>query len=225
MSKTLNKLVYSILESVSNFSLNDDFPIPELWLEDQIITQHASLIRKAQKERRIDEELYITDQLEVKKFDSSFTMSGILINNHNDFCYADMNPLMTGLKGKEIDFVTNIGYSTIYIRKPIRTILRGSAGYYNFSKPSYAIMRNKMIFKAGDMMGSKYVIVNGIWADPRLADGYDKDEKFPTPSEKNLEILTIQHIDHALQHNPDLINDAQRVYSQQSPKPQRSEQD
>ena len=220
MSKTLNQLTYSILEAVTNFSYNDDTPIPSLWVEDQIITQHATLVRKALSEKKIDQGLYVIhEQLEVKTLDKSFNVGNIKIGNKTDFCYADINPLMTGLKGKEIDFVSDISYSTIYVRKALRTLLQGASGYYSFPKPSYAMSRNKIILRISDLGGAAYISINGIWADPRLASGYNKDEKFPTPSERSLEQLTIQHIQYALQNQPDLINDAQRAYQQPAAKP------
>ena len=105
----LNQLVYSIKESVSAFMITDDTPIPDLWIEDQIITQNATLIRKAYKERKIDQMLYMLDEkLPVKKFKDSTIIEGIEIKNRNAFCYVDMKPLMSGLRNFEVDFVSNM---------------------------------------------------------------------------------------------------------------------
>ena len=215
MSKTLNELTYSILEAVSSFSLNDDFPITVSWVADQIISQNNTLIRKAKTERRIDEQLYMFDErLEVKRLDKSFSIGDLKINNVTEFCYADMQALVSGLRGSEIDFVSNVGLTTIYTREAVRDFLQPETKYYSLPKPKYAVMRNKVLLRTKDVKGSKYITINGIWRDPRTVSSWDPTEPFPTPSEKNLEILTIQHIGHALGFPPDLINDAQRAFGQ-----------
>ena len=115
--KTLKHLVYSIAEAVSSFELNDDNPISLSWIEDQIISQNHTLIRKANTERRIDEMLYMTDDnIEVKIFDKTSVISGVPITNCHEFSYVDIKPLLTGLKGSEIEFVSNAGYSIIFKR-------------------------------------------------------------------------------------------------------------
>ena len=215
MSKTLNELTYSILEAVSSFSLNDDFPITVSWVEDQIVSQNNTLIRKAHKERRVDQHLYMMDeQLEVKPLDKSFNVGNLKIGNLTEYCYADTQALVSGLRDREIDFVSNTALTTIYIRKSVKNLLQGSSGYYSLPKPFYAITRNKILLRTKDIAGSKYIVINGIWRDPRTVSSWDPTEPFPTPSEKNLEILTIQHIGHAMGFPPDLINDAQRAMGQ-----------
>ena len=215
MSKTLNELTYSILEAVTAFSLNDDTPISVSWVEDQIVTQNNTLIRKAHQERRIDQQLYMLQEpVAVKPLDKSFKVGNLNIHNKTDFCYADIPALVTGLKGREIDFVSNTAYTTVFIRKPVRSLMSSSGKYYSLHKPSYAVMRNRILLKLTDLKGASYIAVNGIWRDPREISTWDPEEAFPTPSEKNLEILSIQHIGHALGFPPDLINDAQRAIGQ-----------
>lgn len=216
MGKTLNKLVYSIAEAVSNFELNDDSPFSLSWLADQIITQNHTLIRKANTERRIDEMLYMTDDnLAIHIFNSTSTIAGIRVPNCHEFSYADINLPLTGLKGSEISFVSNASYSTIFKRKSIRQLLRGSSGYYSLGKPAYSIIDSKLIFRTIELAGLKYVSMSAIFNDPRLVSSWDANDIFRTPSEKSLEILTIQHIGTSLGMPLDVINDAQRAYQQQ----------
>jgi len=212
MGKTLTKIVYSVAEEVSGFELNDDSPFAMLWIEDQIITQNHTLIRKAQTERRLDEMLYMTDDnILVKVFDKTSVIAGIPISNCHEFSYINVKMLLTGLKGAEIAFVSNAGYSIIFRRTSIEKLVRGSSGYYSLGKPEYAILDNTLVFKTSQLAGLKYVSISAIFNDPREVSSWDENDTFKTPSEKNLELLTIQHIDHALQHNPDLFNDGNRV--------------
>jgi hypothetical protein len=222
MGKTLNKIVYSILEAVSNFEITDDSPFSPLWVEDQVITQNHTLIRKAQTERRIDEMLYMTDEkLPVHVFDKVSSIAGIPVSNCNRFSYVDINTPLTGLKGAEIDLVSNTGYSIIFKRTSIRELIRDSSGYYSLNRPSYAILDNTLVFKTSGLAGLKFISMSAIFNDPRLVSSWNEDDIFKTPSEKNLELLTIQHIGTALGMPMDLVNDAQRAYSQ--PKPSSDE--
>jgi len=215
MSKSLKELTYSVLEAVSSFNHTDDFPITNLWIEDQLITQNMTLIRKANDERRLDQTLYMLDEkLEIKSFNQSFEIEGISINNHTLFCYADLKPLISGLKGKAIDFVSNVDYSVLFVEKSLKSLLRGPTGYLDLPKPSFAFSREYLLFRKSDIAGQKYVNVNGLWRDPRQVSSWSADDEFPTPSERNLEILTVQHIGQALGFPPDLISDAQRVLAQ-----------
>ena len=224
MSKSLIELRYSILEAVSNFFWNDDFPITESWLDDQIITQNNTLIRKALTERRIDEQLYMIDEpLEMKPLKEKIDYKGITINVKEDFCYVDMKPLVSGLGGLEIDFVSNLGMDIIYVRKAPREIIIGDTGYYELAKPTYAVFREFLLFRKDRIANAKFVLVNAIWRDPRQVSSWDENDAFPTPSEKNLEILTIQHIGHAMGFPPDLMNDAQRAMGQPAKQKQRED--
>ncbi len=218
MSKSLNKLAYSVLEEVSSFELNDDFPITLSLVEDQIISQNHTLLRKAHKERRIDEMLYMYDEeLPLKEFDKTIEIEGITIENDTDFCYVEIKSLVTGLKGLEIDVVSNAGYTKVFNRTSFKRLLRGSSGYYKLGKPEYAIIKDKLFFRAKEVAGMKVISINAIWGDPRKVSSWNPDASFPTPSEKNLETLTVQHIAHGFQFPADLINDGQRAYSQQKP--------
>lgn len=215
MGKTLKKIVYSVAEAISNFEITDDSPYSLSWLEDQVITQNQTLMRKAKTERRIDEMLYMTDDnLRVKDFSPTSMIGGIPINNCNDFMYADINMPLTGLKGAEINFVSNAGYSIIFKRKSLRELLRGSSGYLKLGKPSYSILDNKLIFRKQELSGIKYVSMSAIFTDPRKVSSWDENDIFKTPSEKNLELLTIQHVGRVLGMPMDIINDAQRAYQQ-----------
>ena len=224
MSKSIIELRYSILEVVSNFFYNDDFPISESWVDDQIITQNNTLIRKAKQEGRIDEYLYMLDEdLELKQLDHKIDYKGVVITAKEDYCYADLKPLVSGIGGLEIDFVSNVGFDTVYIRKTTRELILGHTGYYELPTPTYAVFRNFLLFRKDQVMNAKFITVNGIWADPRLVSTWDPDDKFPTPSEKNLEILTVQYIGHAMGFPADVINDAQRAMGQ--PAKQKNEAD
>ena len=223
MAKTLNQLVYSIKEVVSAFFVNDDFQITDSWMEDQLISQNHTLLRKALSERRIDEMLYMMDeQLPLKRLDKSFTLKGLLIKNKTDYCYADMKPLVTGLKKREIDVVTNTGLTKVFLRTSLRSLLRKPTGYYNIAgKGKYAIVDNKLIFRVSEALASKFISINGIWSDPRQVSSWTSDSVFPTPSEKNIELLTIEHIGRALGFPSDVINDAQKAYMQNQPKSEK----
>lgn len=219
MSKTLHDLVYSIKEAVSNFEITDDDPISDLWLEDQIISQNHTLIRKALKERSIDDQLYqIHEPIKLKEFDNSINIDGVRINSNSKLCYGDTPSILTGLRGMEVEFVSNLSYDTVYTREPLKRLLRKSSGYYDSFNIRYALMPGKVFFKSGHLGIGKYVSINAIWSDPREVSSWDPGQKFPTPSEKNLEILTIQHVAHAMQFPMDLINDAQRAVGMQKSK-------
>jgi len=210
MSKSLNELTYSILEAVSAFNHTDDFPITNLWVEDQLISQNHSLIRKAKKERRLDAMLYVLDtQVEIRPFTEEITIEGITINSKSGLCYADMNELVSGLQG-----MASVDYSITYSETEVASLIKGKTGYFDLDQPSYALLRKEMLFNSKDIGGAKFVNINGIWRDPRLASSWSADDAIPTPSERNLEILTIQHIGHALGFPADLISDAQRALGQ-----------
>jgi hypothetical protein len=213
--KTLKKLVYSILEEVSNWEITDDNPISLPWIEDQIISQNHSLIREAYNNRRIDEYLYQLDEkLEIKQMDKSFVIGDIPISNKTNFCYVDIKTPLTGLRGKEIEVVTYIGYTVSFLRTSIRRLLRKSSGYYSLDKPKYAVYGDRLLFRRDSVKGMKYISISAIWTDPRVVSSWDPDKSFPTPSEKKLELLTIQHIAQAGGFPMDLINDGQRAYQQ-----------
>ena len=219
MAKTLNQLVYSVKEIVSAFFITDDFQITDTWLADQLISQNHTLLRKAYTQRRLDEMLYLWDsKLQLKVLDSSFLFEGVTIKNKTDFCYADLKPLVTGLRGREIDVVANVGLSKVFTRTTLRRLLRAPGRYYVLpGKGKYAISGDKLLFRVNEAMSSKFISVNAIWSDPRKVNGWNNDMVFPTPSEKNLELLTIEHIGRGMGFPADLINDATRAYVQRQP--------
>jgi len=225
MSKSLNEFVYSVLEAVSNFQLNDDFPLSELWVEDQLISQNHTLIRKAHSERKIDAMLYLTDaNLVLYPLEGQIEFQGVIINDHKEFCYVDPQELLGGLNGMEVQYVASSSLGVVYTRVPIRSLLRKRANYYSLPKAHYAVTKEKILFRKGEDV-SKFIDVSGIWRDPRLVSSWDPDDMFPTPSEKNLEILTIQHIEHAMRFPADLISDAQRALPQQPQKRSKGDTD
>jgi len=218
MAKTLREIAYSILELVSNFEITDDSPISLPWIEDQVISQNHTLIRKAKEERRLDSFLYMSDDnIEVKEFTPYNLIPGINVRNCHRFMYADIKPLLTGLQGAEIDFVSNSGYSSVYKKVPMSRLLRGSSGYYSLGNSTYALLEFKLVFLKSELDGVKYVSMSGIFNDPRTLSSWNINEPFRTPSEKNLELLSIQHILKGLGLPMDLMNDAQRTYSQTKP--------
>jgi hypothetical protein len=160
--------------------------------------------------------LYLWDsKLQLKVLDSAFDFEGITIRNKTDFCYTNLKPLVTGLRKREIDVVTNVGLSKVFIRTSLRRLLRAPGGYYTLpGKGKYAISGDKLLFRVDEAMSSKFISVNAIWSDPRLVSSWSDDIVFPTPSEKNLELLTIQHIGRGMGFPADVINDATRAYTQ-----------
>ncbi len=218
MAKTLNQFTYSILEAVSNFEITDDSPFSKLWIQDQLVSQNQTLVREAYNNRRLDAFLYQTEEmLEIKQFDKSFQIGNLVIDNPTDFCYVEINPLLSGIRDANIDFVSNISYSSVFSLVSAKRLIRGHSGYYSLGKPTYALINDKIVFRSEEIGSLKYVAVNAIWNDPRDVTGFTLDTAFPTPSEKKLELLTIQHIDYALQHPMDLINDGQRAVNQATP--------
>jgi len=223
--KTLNQYVYSIFEVVSSYFINDDFPISKSWIEDQVVTQNQTLIRKAFVEKRIDEMLYMMhENVPVKDFDNDIEIDGVKIKAGGKFCYIDIPLPVTGIGDLSIDFVVSSNFDTMYSRTSVSELLSKSDGYYELPNPNYAVLRDKLLFKRDNNI-SKFITVNAIWGDPRKVSSWRPDKPFPTPSGKNLEILTVQHIGYGFNFPPDVINDAQRALSSPQQPKQQSESD
>ena len=211
MAKTLKKITYSILEAISSFDITDDNPFSVKMIEDLVISMNHTLLRKAHSEKRIDEMLYLIDSnLQLREFSPDINVSGLNVKAKKKLCYADLKPLVTGLKGREIDVVTNAGFSIVFTRTSLKELIRGSSGYYQINAHKYALLNDKLVFKREEI-STKVVSVNGIWSDPRLVSSWTDDTPFPTPSEKNIELLVVQHIGQALGFPKDVINDAQEA--------------
>lgn len=215
MAKNFEKIVYSLLEIVTNFEVTDDIEYPILWIEDGLISIHNSLMREAFDNNKLGPELLqLQKNVPVKPLTESVQIDGVPINIKSELCYSDIPELVSGIEQKNIDYVGTVDLANSFSYRGIKYLVDDDGVLYKLPQPVYSILGNKLLFSKEEMLGIQIVSIIGYFRDPRDVNTYDPNTAFQTPSEFKLEMLTLKHILSAKGVTPDIINDAQRALNQ-----------
>ena len=215
MSKTFNKIVYSLLEIATNFNVTDDVEYPVKWVEDAVISVHNSLIREAYKQGNLGDELLQIHANElIKPFENEIKVGDIDINTKSHLCYADIPELVAGIHQIPLRYVGTTNLQNSYSYRGVEDIGDTRGVVWGLPTPSYSILGDKVLLEKKALSSGKYISVIAYFRDPREASTYEENDAFPTPSEYKLEMLGLQHIFRSKGISPDLINDAQRALQQ-----------
>lgn len=222
MAKTFDKIVYSLLEIVTNFKVTDDVEYPVLWIQDALISMHNTLMREAYNNNTLGPELLLLhENIPVKDLTKEVDIQGISIPIKSKLCYSEIPELVSGIALRFIDYLGTVDLTTPFSYRKISSLINEGGTIYKLPQPVYSILNNKLLFSREDMAGKKVVSLIGYFRDPRDVNTYNPDDPFPTPSEYKLELIALTHLLSAKGVPPDVINDAQRALNQ--PTEQREE--
>lgn len=215
MAKTFDKIVYSLLEIVTNFKVTDDVEYPVLWIEDAVISVHNTLMREAHNNNTLGPELLLLhENIPVNELTGEVEIQGIPIPIKSKLCYSDIPELVSGIALRFIDYLGTVDLSTPFSYRKISVLINDDGTLYKLPEPVYSILGNRLLFSRKDMAGKKVVSLIGYFRDPRVINTYNPGEPFPTPSEYKLELVALRHLLSAKGVLPDVINDAQRALNQ-----------
>lgn len=201
--KSLNEIVYSILEFVSGFKVTDDNPIlPEL-IAAKVHDVRALLIKQD----------YNSD----KQVNDLFYQELILnIVNGEQF-----EPGKTGLYQAHVAFpslLSNVGWANIkylgkvnlaekYNRRSIDGYSSARGRVWSQDYVDYTVIGNSKAIIRNEKTANKILMI-GLFSDPTMHPDFDWDTEYPTPDPFKLEMIVKQDIMAGMGIPPDEKNDA-----------------
>lgn len=194
MAKTLNEIVYSVLESLSGFHLTDDFRISPIYIEKLAASIRESLIRDELKQGNLSSEYYqLYPCLKIRHEDANCLDNGAGATQWSGYTAVVPN-LVSGIGDSNIIHMA-VGETVYSPVRPESFFGRMKYGYGRFIN-AYTLLGNKVYFKgiAYDNKDGcdKIGMMIALFSDPMsVVDcGVEYENmQYPVPSDYKLEVL------------------------------------
>lgn len=219
MTKTLNQIIETLMEEISSFKLNDDFPIDPDMLKDTVVGINGSLMRE-----EYDRLGYLSEQFympyfcnQVECLGINCNINGVVIERKLPIYKVTMEILQTGIGWSDVLYFGLSGMKKNFHRVSVGELATINDRTFTAGRPAYAKSGSDFWIVNLPSSGTRLLTSMVIYADPRKSPGWS-DEKsiFPTPSNYKLEMLVKKDIIPSLGHS-DLADNAQRALAQNQP--------
>lgn len=163
---SLDKMVYSLRERLSNYFPTDDLDISDELIEDSLLDGRATVIRDAWKEKRMIDNIYYTEYkgLEIK------------VKRYNDIdppeLYSDIPVLIDKLPNNGILFIGTNDRRKAYEIVSMMNFNSTKGRQFTSEEPVVTIIGNKIYYKNTDIT-QKYARFIAVFYDPREVPSFD----------------------------------------------------
>ena len=225
MTKTLNQIIETLMEELSSFKINDDFPIDPDMLKDTVVGINGTLMRE-----EYDRLGYLSEQFykpyfchQVECLGMSCTINGIVIERQFPIYRVTMEILQTGIGWSDVLYFGLSGMRKNFHRVSVGELATINDRTFTAKRPAYAKAGSDFWIVNLPTTGTRLLTSMVIYADPRKSPGWsDETSIFPTPSNYKLELLVKKDI-YSSWGRTDLVDNAQRALQSQPAKTQENE--
>lgn len=217
MTKSLNKIINSIAESLTSFNLTDDFNIDFEIIADKIHDVRNSLIYDDWKARMMDDAYYQkVCCLEVECETITCDLGGIALKSPRQQFYVDLPGLNNRIEWDNIKYFGTVDMQNNFNRKTFDGLLSLKGNRWTANQPAYNIIGNRAYIENLPTSGTRFLCLVGVLDNPTTACDWETDESlYPVSNIIKLEMVVKQDILSAYGIPKDKINDAQEVEVQQ----------
>lgn len=209
MAKTLNQIVYSIIEKYTQHKPSDDLELPEEFLIGKINDIRATLIRDEYNNGTIDEKYYQKMCcIDVECEENGCTIRGEFISTGSSTIKITLPPLITDVDWNEISFLGSPEWNKFH-RKTLDAWISNEDNPWTGGKPIYTVVGSEAYLRNLITPGMRKVCGIFLLSNPVDACDYDKDvDIYPIPSEYKLELLVLKDL-LSVGYKGDMLNDGQ----------------
>lgn len=209
MAKTIDEIVYSILERLSGFNLTDDFRISPLQIEKLAGSVRETLIREEFKAGMLSSDYYQRyDCVKLTKGERSckhLETSVVQYEGHS----GSIPSLISGVGNANLILV-QIGQNA-YSPLPPQVFFSNYNFGYGRKIRTYTIIDEIMFAKGMEECSGEniYAAIIALFSDPLsvMTCGVNRNKmKYPVPSDYKLEILMMKDILSTFNISPDVLN-------------------
>lgn len=207
MGQTIQRIIYSVKEAVTNFHITDDFRIEDEYLIHLANTIRSSLIDEEFKSRKLSDEYYQRYCcLEVECVKESCVLDGLTVSSENVLYYADVPSLKKGIGWDNIKMLT--AEDVIFSRLNFMSFKMQDNRQYGLSMPTFTLIGNRVYLRHLPTTGTKFLCIVAILEDPLIAGlcDMDSDDEYPVPNVMKLEYLMKRNVFESLNLPVDVIN-------------------
>lgn len=210
-NKSLKKIVWSVIEQLTNYNPTDDIPWKEEWLQDQAHVFRSALIKEQlDNTNNLDESYYQNVScLEIKCrnitcLSGSETIDSGVVEN-----YIEIPKLVGGIGLRDIKYLGTVDYKVPFIRKNLFGYNTSDGDLYNRTKTVYTVVGNEIILKNLPQKGTKYVGFIAILDNPTTACDWNDEKEYPIPNFliQKLELLMLKQTLSVSGIRPDYVSD------------------
>ena len=208
MAKTLEKIVWSVIEQASNFEVNDDNEYDKRLIEDIVISIHPVLVRQHFNERRLtNQQMQMHLNVPVEPLDTSFDYNGVTFRPNGKLCIAKIPATINGISWNDVNYLGSTNFERNFTRKPVASFFGRNTVLHQLPYPNYCIIGDRVLFDRS----INFFSMIGYFNDPREVNTYNENDPFPTVSEYKLELLSLQQLLSSKNIPFDIVDDGQRV--------------
>jgi len=201
--KSLNQIVYSVIEFVSGFKVTDDNPFEPDLIAAKVHDVRSLLIKQGYTaEKTVDDLYYQSHVVDIKQED-------VIPGKKNGmvYFYANFPALLTNVDWYNIKYLGKANMTEKYNRRSMDGYVAAKGRTWSKDYVDYTVIGNsKALIK--DERLAKQILVIGLFSDPTSVPGFDWDTDYPVPDPFKLEMIIKQDIMAALGVKPDEKNDA-----------------
>ena len=225
MTKTLDEIVESILEQLSGYHLNNDFPIDPDFLKSKIIEINGSLMRdEYSSTMKLSEQFYFPyfcNKVECVGY--TCVIDGIVVKKKLPIYKVSMEYMQTGIGWADIAYFGLPNMRRNFKRTNINGLSSMEYRTWTGARSVYAKSGKDLYIINLPTSGTRILASMIVYADPRKSPGWnDATSILPTPSNYKLELLVKRDILSA--GTSDLKDDGQRAMAKQQPSQQNNDE-
>lgn len=196
MTKPFNKVLYSIMEALSNFDLTDDFPVDPEYIKDKIHDVRSALIYDEWKAGLLDEANFQrVCCLEIKCREAKCELNGVELPSGAKEYYVEL-PLLNNRIGEwNIKYFGTVDMMNNFNRMSWDGMLSLTGNRWTSNQTSYSIISNEAMIKNLPTNETRFLCLVGILDNPTLSCDWESDESiYPCSNIMKLELVVKQDI-------------------------------
>jgi hypothetical protein len=212
MAKSKVKIIDSILQEITRFSMTDDnaLVVAQEFISDKIDTYRATLLETYSLSKQFINSAYqVINCLKPECLGVSCVVEGITLTSSTDIWVVEV-PEILDIRDS-IKYFGPYDMSYNYPQTDITSVSVGFRRWYGREEGAYAKVGNKIYFRKKDRALQFSLIA--IFASPSGVCGFSDETDYPMPKklEAQLELLIKKDLFTILSIPLDVINDAQDI--------------
>jgi hypothetical protein len=198
MSKTLPRIIESVLEELHNFHVTDDNEIPYEYLVDKAVDMRQTLLKEEFNARKglLDQGYYQrVCCLEVECHRQGCTVDGVFIPSSSIVWEVKLPPLIKGVGWKDILYFGTDMFKSGFTRMTFTNWSEIEGNLYSGTMPAFTMVGNSLMLKNMPASDLKFLCAILLLSNPVDACNWQEDtSEFPVPSDYKLQMLMKQDI-------------------------------
>lgn len=216
MNKPINKILYSIIESLTGYDLTDDFKIDPEYILDKIHDTRASMIAEEWRNKMLDDAYYQkVCCIEIECTETTCTVGGVSLPSGTKEFYVDLPGLNNRIEWDNIAYLGTVDMNNNFNRKTFDGLMALQGNRWTANQAAYTIVGNRAFIKNLPTSGTLFLCLVAVLDNPVVACDYNEETNpYPVPDAIKLELRVKQDILSTYGLPKDKQQDSQEAISQ-----------